>query len=60
MYIHDLNIQLQAYFERMSSVNPPLNKGHTLHIVMGPSDANCPNANSMKKAGRPTKARERT
>lgn len=44
----------------MSSVNPPLNKGHTLHIVMGPSDANCPNANSMKKAGRPTKARERT
>lgn len=47
------------YFYCLGVINLPLNKGHTLHIVIGPSDANCPNANSMKKAGRPTKARER-
>lgn len=34
----------------------PLNRGLALHIVNGPNDANCPNASSRKKHGKPTNA----
>ena len=30
-----------------------MNAGAMAHTVMGPSEANCPTANSMKKSGRP-------
>ena len=38
----------------------PLKKGLTRHIVHGPREANCPNDNSRKKIGRPTRARQIT
>lgn len=34
----------------------PFKSGLTRQIVMGPNDANCPNASSIKNKGSPTRA----